>query len=365
MAARTSPPGAAVAEVGRAGDRPVEARPALAVGERLLDPVEAAEPPAEVVDHVHERRLARARHDRRTVLELPVVGEDDVEHRLRGLRREARQLLDLAPHEVVAERDLALELAGVGELDRAAVHRVRLDLADVVQQRAGDGDVVVDAREGGGERVHPLRDRQAVLEQPVLVGLVVVLRRRGVGPAAPDRRAVGEEAVEQAAQVRVAHGGDQLAQVVDHLVEALDRRVHQVGELERAWLRGPHRPHGDRRPVALLDAEPPRDDHDRAWGGGRGGFVDLVPHHALDHPGAVAELELEERLAVALLPQAAVADHERRLDLLAVGEVADEHLVAGNGLEGCLENARHAGEIDSPRAGRLRPAPGQPRKQRQ
>ena len=47
-------------------------------GELLLQPVEAAQPPAEVVDHVHERRLARARHDRAAVLERAVVAEDDV-----------------------------------------------------------------------------------------------------------------------------------------------------------------------------------------------------------------------------------------------------------------------------------------------
>src|SRR5690348_17458414 len=62
-----------LAEVRRARDAPVVARPALAVSQRLLDPVEAPEPAAEVVDHVHERRLARARDDGRAVLELAVV----------------------------------------------------------------------------------------------------------------------------------------------------------------------------------------------------------------------------------------------------------------------------------------------------
>src|SRR5207248_1818572 len=47
--------------------------------------------------------------------------------------REAGDVLDRAADRVVAERDLALELAQVGELDRAAGHRVGLDLADVVQ----------------------------------------------------------------------------------------------------------------------------------------------------------------------------------------------------------------------------------------
>src|SRR4051795_12366348 len=45
----------ALGEVRGAGDSPVVARPALAGAQRLLDPVEAPEPAAEVVDHVHKR----------------------------------------------------------------------------------------------------------------------------------------------------------------------------------------------------------------------------------------------------------------------------------------------------------------------
>ena len=133
---------------------------------------------------MHERGLARARHDGAAVLELAVVGQDDVEHGLAG-RREAVDPLDLAAHEVVAERDLAVELAGVGQLDRAVVRRVGLDLADVVQQGARDCDVAVEAREGPAHRADALGHRQAVLEQAVAVGLVVVLGRGRLPPAAP------------------------------------------------------------------------------------------------------------------------------------------------------------------------------------
>ena len=55
-------------------------------------------------------------------------------------------VLDLAAHHVVAERDLAVQAAGVGEVDRERIVVVGLGLADVVKQRAGDGDVAVDAR---------------------------------------------------------------------------------------------------------------------------------------------------------------------------------------------------------------------------
>src|SRR4051794_5236822 len=125
----------APAEVGGGRDPAVEVRPARALGERLLDPVEAAEVAAEVVQEVHERGLARAGHDRAAVLELAVVAEDDVQKRVRVVGREAVDLLDRAPHPVVAEWDLAEQLAGVGQLDRAVAAGVGLDLADVVQQR--------------------------------------------------------------------------------------------------------------------------------------------------------------------------------------------------------------------------------------
>ena len=68
---------------------------------------------------MHERGLARAGDHRAAVLELPVVREHDVEQRLRGVGGKPAISLDRAAHEVVAERDLALELAGVGQLDRA------------------------------------------------------------------------------------------------------------------------------------------------------------------------------------------------------------------------------------------------------
>src|SRR3954447_21361340 len=93
--------GCALGEVRRAGDAAVVAGPALAVAQRLLDPIEAPEPAAEVVDHVHKRGLARARDDRRAMLELAVVAQDDVKQGLGRLRRETRQLLDLASHQVV------------------------------------------------------------------------------------------------------------------------------------------------------------------------------------------------------------------------------------------------------------------------
>src|SRR3712207_7356108 len=64
----------------------------------------------------------------------------------------ALDLLDLATHAVVAERDLALQAAAVGEVDRGGgVRGVGLELADVVQQRAGHRDVAVRSEEHTSE----------------------------------------------------------------------------------------------------------------------------------------------------------------------------------------------------------------------
>ncbi len=53
----------------------------------------------------------------------------------------------------------------------------------------------------GADRADRLGDSQAVLEQAVPVGLVVVLRRRGHPVAGPQLRVLGEHALEQHAQV--------------------------------------------------------------------------------------------------------------------------------------------------------------------
>src|SRR6202035_941565 len=74
--------GGAFREERAAADRTIKARPAPARREAALEAVEAAQAPAEVVDHVHERSLARARNDRAAVLERAVVGQDDVAERL-------------------------------------------------------------------------------------------------------------------------------------------------------------------------------------------------------------------------------------------------------------------------------------------
>ena len=117
----------------------------------------------------------------------PVVREDDVEDRLGQLGVEARDLLDLAADHVVAERDLAEQAACIRQVDRHRIVVVGLGLADVVKQRPGHRDVAVEAGEERRGGADALGDREGVVEEPVAVGLVVVLRRRGLAEARPAR----------------------------------------------------------------------------------------------------------------------------------------------------------------------------------
>src|SRR5436305_8610427 len=118
--------GRAGAEEGRGVDAPVEAGPALPICQLLLEPVEASELAAEVVDRMHQRGLPGRGDDRGAVLERAMVREDDVEDRLREIGVESVDPLDLAANPVVAARDLALEPAGTGQLDGERVVAVCL-----------------------------------------------------------------------------------------------------------------------------------------------------------------------------------------------------------------------------------------------
>src|SRR3712207_7535822 len=55
-------------------------------------------------------------------------------------RSEAGQVLDRPAHAVVAERDLPVQAPEGGHVDGQRVVHVGVELADVVQQRAGHGD---------------------------------------------------------------------------------------------------------------------------------------------------------------------------------------------------------------------------------
>ena len=107
-----------------------------------------------------------------------------------------------------------MQPAGVGQVDRERVVVVGLGLADVVQQRAGDRDVAVEAGEEVGGGADGLGDRDGVLEQPAPVGLVVVLGGGGLAEPLPGGCSGAEEAGQQLAQRGVLDRLEQLAQLL-------------------------------------------------------------------------------------------------------------------------------------------------------
>ena len=153
-------------------------------------------------------------------------------YRLGQLRIEAVDPLDLAADQVVAERDLALEAAGVGEVDSQRIVVVGHGLADVVEQRAGDRDVAIDSGEGRGRGAHSLSHRDRVVEEPVPIRLVVVLGGRRLPEPCPEGRALAEEAVEQLSKLGVLDRLQQLAQIGLQPLHRDARAVGEVGALE-------------------------------------------------------------------------------------------------------------------------------------
>ena len=251
-----------------------------------------------------------------------MVGEDDVQQRLGEPRREPVRLLDRASHRVVPERDLALEAPRVGEVDAGLVGRVGLELADVVQQRARDGDVAVDPREDRAHGAHRLRDGQRVLEQPVAVGLVEGLRGRRLAVARPRLRPLAEEPVQQLAEVRVLHGGDERPEVLLHVRGRARRAVVQVLVPPRAGRGDAQRLDDDlarRAAHAARDVDRPAGAHD---------VRHRVPHDGGHGARPVPQEELHVLGAVGAATALGPADQQHAVHLTTILHLAHEQGVA-------------------------------------
>ena len=272
-----------------------------------------------------------------------------MEDRLGQLRIEPLDPLDLAAHQVVAERYLALEAAGIGEVDRERIVVVGHRLADVVKQGPGDRDVPIDPREGRRGGAHRLGNRDRVVEQPVPVGLVVVLGGRSLAEPRPDRGARVEEAVEQLAKLRI----------LDRRRAARAGRPRAAPPERSARRRGRTPSNSSGRagriasivifaPVLRMDSEPAADVDRGARGRRPRTPPRLLPDHRLDGPGAVADDQPQPLAAVSALAKLALADREHGLDDLAVGELAhpDALRIAGRvpAVDGALGERRLLGQ---------------------
>ena len=69
--------------------------------------------------------------------------------------------------------------------------------------------------------------------------------------------------------------------------------------------------------------------HRRARARERGDLVELLPHHARDRPGAVAELQAQILAAVAALAALDLPHEQHLVDLDAVAELVQQHVSEG------------------------------------
>ena len=137
-----------------------------------------------------------------------------------------------------------------------------------------------------------------------------------------------EQAVQQPAQMRIAHGGDQVAQLALHRRGAARRAVDQVGQIEAALGRAAQRAHGDLRAVARVVVEAADDAHRHVRAHVRLQLAHAVPDHRADHAAAIPEVELEELAAVTLAAHLDAPHQQDLVDVASVGELTHEH--AGN-----------------------------------
>ena len=188
----------------------------------------------------------------------------------------------------------------------AASARVGLELADVVQQRAGHGDVAVDAGEVRAIALHaPARPRASARAGRG--------RRPGGSAWPPARRGSGASVsvrsprmrVEQRAQVRVLDRGDELAQVGLHLVRrcAAGRRRGRRGRTSpgsgslsaRTTICGP---------VARVDLVAARDAHRAPATQQLAQRLDVRPRRSR-RPGRCGRRATRRRNVAAVAPRAA------------------------------------------------------------
>ncbi len=285
-----------------------------------------------------EERLARLRDDGAAVLELAVVAQDDVEERLLAHLVDARDPIELAVQPLVAEDDLAAQAAGVGELHRVALHeRVGLELAEIVHERGRDGEIAIDAREHLGRTGDGLGDGEAVLEQPVAVGLVHALGGRRDAVLRPGVGALAEHRLEERAHARILDRRDERTQAPLELGHRHRRAGPKLGGIVGALGRRIEALEPELRPEPLVHLVAAVDAVGRPANEERGDLVDVVPDVGGEGSGAVGEGDFEEVLAVRALAPFDIPNQQDELAAGAVGEVADGH--ADEPRDGCGRRA--------------------------
>ncbi len=128
------------------------------------------------------------------------------------------------------------QLATRGVRERTVVSQL-VDLADVVQESAGQQQVAIDLRIVPADQIAGAAQRDHVVEQASDVGVVQSL---GSGRSAVGLRnlRVGHESFDQGLEVGVLKGGDKSRQGLPELVDIFGGLGKVVGEIDFRFLPG-------------------------------------------------------------------------------------------------------------------------------
>jgi hypothetical protein len=163
------------------------------------------------------------------------------------------------------------------------------------------------------------------------VGLVVVLRRRRVAIALPQLRVLAEHALQQQPEVRLLDRGDQLADLPLHLLDAACRAIEQIIHGKGSGLGRLQATQIDLRTEARVDGIAAAHPHGRPGAGQLLDLGELLPDHACERPRAVAQRQAQVLAAVAALAALGLAHQQNLIDLHAVCELVDEHVLKVDG----------------------------------
>jgi hypothetical protein len=195
-----------------------------------------------------------------------------------------------------------------------------------VQEHADQKQVPVDLGVQRQEPVGRVEQGDDVLQQAADVGVVVPHTGRD-GAEVADERVVHQEALGQCSQVRLADLPQGVPHFLQQHADVLGRVRQEVGQLDRARLNLLQSGQDDLQgPLEKLDLAAGADEVADVEGAEQ--RLAGVPEPGVDHPGAVAEVDLDIEVAVAVGPQLLVGDEVNIFDGLAVGQLG--HIPSGH-----------------------------------
>jgi len=193
-----------------------------------------------------------------------------------------------------------------------------VDLADVVQEDAHQEDVAVDVGINRRDAVRDLEHRDDMFEQPAEVRVVIADARRR--PAQPgDEGVVDQEALDEGLHGRVLHLHQRtqtFEQPADVLLGLRQKIDHRHRFLRHLLERGE-----DHLERALVELHLAFDFEELAGLEALELVLGRVPHTGGNRSRTVAELDLQEVVALAVRPELLVDHHEDFVEAVAVGEL--------------------------------------------